>query len=70
MSDCFSEYLSPEQVFNLGHDYSVDIWSLGIVMYEMFLATTPFAAKKADNLAELFANIAASKVLLTFASRF
>jgi serine/threonine protein kinase len=57
----YVEYLSPEQVFNLGHDYAVDLWSLGVVMYEMFLGVTPFAPKKADNLTELFANIAASK---------
>lgn len=31
-------------------------------MYEMFLGFTPFAPKKADNITELFANIAASKV--------
>jgi serine/threonine protein kinase len=58
----YIEYLAPEFVFNLGHDYSADLWALGITLYEMFLGATPFAPKKADNITELFNNIAITKV--------
>ena len=53
-----AEYLSPELIFNLGHDQSSDLWALGVLVYEMVMASTPFAPKKADNVTELFTNIA------------
>lgn len=31
---------------------------LGVLVYEMVMASTPFAPKKADNVTELFTNIA------------
>lgn len=37
------EYLSPEIVEKRGHNTSVDIWSLGILLYEMFTGVTPFS---------------------------
>ena len=55
------EYLAPEFVFNLGHDHSADLWALGILIYEMFLVSTPFVPKRADNITELFNNIASTK---------
>ena len=54
----YPEYLSPELIFNLGHDQSSDLWALGVLIYEMVMASTPFAPKKADNVTELFTNIA------------
>lgn len=30
------EYLSPEMILGTGHDEKVDVWSLGVLMYEMF----------------------------------
>lgn len=56
------EYLAPEFVCNQGHDASVDLWALGVVIYEMFVSVTPFAARRPDNVAELFTNIANTKV--------
>lgn len=56
------EYLAPEFIFNMGHDSSSDLWALGVLIYEMILSGTPFAAKRPDNVSELFANIANVKV--------
>lgn len=56
------EYLAPEFVCNMGHDGSVDLWALGVLIYEMFVSSTPFAAKRPDNVTELFTNITNVKV--------
>jgi serine/threonine protein kinase len=45
----------------LGHDQSSDLWAFGVLLHEMFVAVTPFAPKKADNVTELFTNIAMVK---------
>ena len=46
----------------MGHDAAVDLWALGIVIYEMFVSYNPFAPKRPDNVTELFTNIANTKV--------
>jgi serine/threonine protein kinase len=35
-------YLSPEIIFDRGHNYSTDHWALGVVMYEMICGENPF----------------------------
>uniref|UniRef100_A0A7S2SQ74 Protein kinase domain-containing protein n=1 Tax=Rhizochromulina marina TaxID=1034831 RepID=A0A7S2SQ74_9STRA len=41
-------YLSPEQCRREEYDHSVDIWSLGITIYEMMYGVTPFEADGDD----------------------
>lgn len=45
------EYLAPEIVKGVGYNQSSDWWSLGILLFEMLVGTTPF---KHDNLESLF----------------
>ena len=36
------EYMSPESLKGLSQSFSSDIWSLGILLYEMYFKTSPF----------------------------
>jgi CRP-like cAMP-binding protein len=54
-------YLAPEVILNRGHSWSVDYWSLGIMIYEMLVGKTPFY-ENGMNKAELFENIVRGKV--------
>lgn len=38
------DYLAPEMVDNQPHDHRLDIWTLGVLLYESLTATPPFAA--------------------------
>ena len=53
------EYLSPEMVKKLGHDASVDIWSIGVLMFELIAGYAPFSG---TNQEELFNNIKKLKI--------
>lgn len=37
-----AEYLAPEMLIGNGHDYTVDWWALGILIYEMIVGIPPF----------------------------
>ncbi len=37
-------YMSPEVLAGLGHNYAVDLWGLGVVLYALLVGITPFAA--------------------------
>ncbi|KAL4265642.1 non-specific serine/threonine protein kinase [Pleurotus pulmonarius] len=48
------EYIAPEVINAQGHTAAVDWWTLGILIYEMIYATTPFKGQERN---DTFANI-------------
>ena len=60
------EYLAPEIVHSKGYDKSVDCWALGCLIYELYLARTPF---QADYTTKIFQNIVNSEKVLKFPER-
>ena len=55
------EYLAPELVLSKGHNCAVDMWALGILIYELLTNSTPF---ENDNQTEMFNNISNSQEVL------
>ncbi len=55
------EYMAPEIFENDEYNKSVDIWSLGILLYEMFHLQSPFAGKSAF---KIYRNIVEEKISL------
>ncbi|GMH93460.1 hypothetical protein TL16_g12634 [Triparma laevis f. inornata] len=41
------EYLAPELVLSKGHSHAVDVWALGILIFELLTNDTPFEAEDA-----------------------
>lgn len=39
------DYLAPEMILGSGHDESIDVWGLGVLMYELLHGVPPFTPK-------------------------
>jgi len=55
------EYMAPEILQGSGYDSSVDIWSLGIILFEMIAGFTPFLA---IDVTSIFSNVLNWKAVL------
>ena len=53
------EYLAPEMIRKTGHDHTVDIWSLGVLLFELLAGYAPFPGANQE---ELFLNIKLLKI--------
>ncbi len=54
------EYMAPELIKELPYDTSIDVWSLGILLYELLHGYSPFRAQNnedCDDYTEIFKNI-------------
>ena len=56
------EYLAPEMIDRTGHDTRLDIWNLGILLFELLTGNAPFQSKNQE---ELFGKIKRLKVGFT-----
>jgi serine/threonine protein kinase len=48
-----SEYMSPEMLLKKGHDLGIDIWCLGVLLYEMIVGQPPFKSPDKNSLFKL-----------------
>jgi CRP-like cAMP-binding protein len=39
-----SDYLAPEQISQIGHSYPVDLWGMGVLLYELSVGSHPFSS--------------------------
>ena len=46
------EYMAPEMLFEDTYDEKIDIWALGILLYEMLHGMAPFKGQTADEVKE------------------
>lgn len=53
------EYLAPEMIRKEGHDTSIDIWDLGVLLFELLSGKPPFAGTSQN---ELFTNIKKQRI--------
>eukprot|EP00698_Gefionella_okellyi_P017957 TRINITY_DN5334_c0_g1_i1.p1 TRINITY_DN5334_c0_g1~~TRINITY_DN5334_c0_g1_i1.p1 ORF type:complete len:306 (-),score=55.17 TRINITY_DN5334_c0_g1_i1:385-1302(-) len=51
------DYLPPEMIENKEHDHTVDIWSLGVLMYEFLVGKPPFLAEEYNETYRLIAKV-------------
>jgi serine/threonine protein kinase len=52
-------YLAPEMIREIGHDIHLDIWCIGVLMFELLTGTIPFPGNKMNILSE---NILRTKI--------
>ena len=53
------EYIAPEMLRKEGHDHRIDIWSVGVLMFELLAGYSPFCAKTNQ---DLYSNIRKLKI--------
>lgn len=53
------EYLAPEIILNEGHDWAVDYWALGILIFEMVAGEVPFFS---ENPMELYKKVLSGSI--------
>ena len=53
------EYLAPEMIKQSGHDKTLDVWNLGVLLFELLTGSPPFEGGSQN---ELFQNILALKI--------
>ena len=47
------DYLAPEMILEIGHDEKLDIWSLGVLIYELITGKAPFASQPTNDQNEM-----------------
>ena len=55
------DYLAPEIISQQGHGFEVDLWALGVLVYEMLVGYPPFEGETKGDTNETYKNILAGK---------
>ena len=42
------EYMAPEMLFNNSYDYRIDLWAVGVLLYELVHGRAPFRGETSD----------------------
>ena len=53
------DYFAPEIICNEGHDFGVDYWALGVLIFEMVDGNPPFSS---DSELEMYQNIMSGRI--------
>ncbi len=49
-------YMSPELVVHKPYNHTADLWSLGVIIYELFVGTPPYYTNNIYELMEMILN--------------
>lgn len=51
------DYLAPEMITGTGHDESVDMWNMGVLLYELTTGQSPFGSPNKETTCRLILNV-------------
>lgn len=57
------DYLAPEMIIGTGHDEKLDVWTVGVMMYELIEGNPPFTAKEKINDARVMQKLIEKNIL-------
>ena len=57
------DYLAPEMIIGSGHDEKLDVWTVGVMMYELIEGQPPFTAKEKINDARVMQKLIEKNIL-------
>ena len=57
------DYLAPEMIIGTGHDEKLDVWTVGVMLYELIEGRPPFTAKEKVNDARVMQKLIEKNIL-------
>jgi len=57
-------YMAPEILLNKGYDASVDLWSVGVILYESLFGKAPYSSQNMADLIEKIKTDSAIKAII------
>lgn len=57
------DYLAPEMIIGTGHDEKLDVWTVGVMLYELIEGQPPFTAKEKVNDARVMQKLIEKNIL-------